>query len=334
MMQNLRFNHSLKTFLMGALLSIISLTLIIMAITTLAIFSLDYIKPAGLMPVENKQALVIDNINIVMVKSNQVLKNRQLVINQGRISALNFAGSPLPQKARIIDGDGMYVTPGLFDMHVHLGDRKYLMLNLAYGATSVRNLNGRKMHLRWRQELQNEQWLGSNIYLSSPILAGKDTHALNQKIHSPQQGEEQVRKVMANGYDLVKVYGHLAPEIFEAIIDEARRIDISVAKHGPHPALGYDWQYLEGLQSLEHVEDIFQGPLNYKFDHAKLQSVAKQLKKLNVPIVPTLETFQHLTQLSNAKQSFIDSLELEFLNPLYLDQESQFTVARRIKDDV
>lgn len=333
MMQNLRFNFTLKVLVKWMLLSIASFILIILTITALAIFSLDYIQPSGLMPVRNKQALVIDNINIVMVKTNQVLKKRQLVINQGQITAINLAGSPVPKKIRIIHGDGMYVTPGLFDMHVHLGDRKYLMLNLAYGVTSVRNLNGKKMHLRWRQELQNEQWLGSNLFLSSPILAGKDTHALNQKIHSPQQGIEQVRKAKANGYDLIKVYGYLTPEIFEAIIDEANHINIAVAKHGPHPAKGSNWSYLEGLQSLEHVEDIFQGPLNYQFDDVKLQTVAEQLRVLNVPVVPTLETFHHLTQLSNDKQTFIDSLELDFLNPLYFDLESYFTVARWIRDD-
>ena len=121
-MQNLRFNLSLKKFIQGALFSIVSLILITLTITTLAIFSLDYIKPAGLMPVENQQGLVIDNVNIIMVKTNQVLKQRQLVINQGRITAINTAGSVVSNRTRIIDGDGMYVTPGLFDMHVHLGE--------------------------------------------------------------------------------------------------------------------------------------------------------------------------------------------------------------------
>ncbi|MFT5674096.1 MAG: hypothetical protein ACI808_000002 [Paraglaciecola sp.] len=328
-MRNLLFNKQTKYLLLTIGITI----LLILALTAVSIFSLNYIQPTGLMPVDNKQALVIDNVNIVMVKTNKVLKNRQVVINKGIITAINGARSPAQDNARIIDGNGAYVTPGLFDMHVHLYDRKYLMLNLAYGVTSVRNLNGKRMHLRWREELQNEQWLGSNLYLSSPILAGKDTHALNQKIPSPQEGREQVRKAKENGYDLVKVYGYLESEIFEAIIDEARKLDIAVAKHGPHSPKGSDWEYLEGLQSLEHVEDIFQGPLNYQFDYEKLQTIALQLKALNVPIVPTLETFKHLTQLSNGKQTFINSLDLDFLNPLHLDIESEFSVARWLQDE-
>ncbi len=324
-----RFNKAIKT----SFLTLFTLLLLLIVITTVAIFYLDYRTPPGLMPVINNNALVINDINIVMVKKNQVLKNRQVVIQNGRITAINNANFPVDENIKVLNGNGAYLTPGLFDMHVHVYDRKYLMLNLAYGVTSVRNLNGKKMHLRWRDELQNEQWLGSNLYLSSPILAGKGTHALNQEILSPQEGRAEVNKAKANGYDLIKVYGYLDADIFEAIIDEARLINIPVAKHGPHPAKDSDWSYVSGLQSLEHVEDIFQGPLNYQFDHQALQTIAQKLLDANVPVVPTLETFDHLTQLSNAKQTFIDSLRLDYLNPLYFDIESHFTIARWLNDD-
>jgi len=328
-MQASLFNKSIKTLFF----TLSTLLLLLIVITTLAIFYLDYRKPSDLMPVNNKSALVINNINIVMVKKNEVLKNRQVVIQDGRITAINSDNFPVKNSIKVIDGNGAYLTPGLFDMHVHVYDRKYLMLNLAFGVTSVRNLNGKKMHLRWRDELQNEEWLGSNFYLSSPILAGKGTHALNQEILSPAEGRAEVNKAKANGYDFIKVYGYLKADIFEAIIDEARLINIAVAKHGPHPAKGSSWSDIKGLQSLEHVEDIFQGPLNYQFNHQALLTIAQKLKDSNVPVVPTLETFDHLTQLSNGKQKFIDSLALDYLNSFYFDLESHFTVARWLKDD-
>jgi hypothetical protein len=53
-------------------------------------------------------------------------------------------------------------------MHIHLWDRKDLALSLTYGITSVRNMGGMPMHLRWRNELHKEEWLGSNLYTASP----------------------------------------------------------------------------------------------------------------------------------------------------------------------
>jgi len=307
--------------------------LLLLFVIVLSIISLDYRKQQGLLPVNNTRAFVINNVNIVMVKKQQVLNNKQIVIKNGRIAAINNSNTPVENNIRSVNGNNAYVTPGLFDMHVHIHDRKYLTLNLAYGVTSVRNLNGKNMHLRWKKELKNEEWLGSNLHTSSPILAGKGTHALNQEVLSPQEAREEVNKAKANGYDFIKLYGYLEPNIFEAIIEQARNIDFAVAKHGPHPAKGADWKYLQGLQSVEHVEDIFQGPLNYQFDKELLNDVALKLKESNVPIVPTLETFNHLTQLSNGKQTFVDSLTLDYLNPLYFDIESHFTVSRWLNDN-
>lgn len=323
------FTKPIKTLFY--ILSILLLTLV--AVITISFISLDYRKPEGLLPVNNNGTLVINNVNIVLVKKKRLLNNRQLVIHNGRITAINKNNSPVKSNIRVVDGNNAYVTPGLFDMHVHLHDRKYLTLNLAYGVTSVRNLNGKKMHLRWREELNNEEWLGSNLYISSPILAGKGTHVLNQEILSPQEARAEVHKAKASGYDLIKVYGYLEPSLFEAIIDEARKIDMAVAKHGPHPPKGSDWSYLKGLQSIEHVEDIFQGPLNYQFDKGMAQNITLKIKKLNVSVVPTLATFNHLTQLSNSKNTYIDSLALDYINPLYFDIESKFTVARWLKDN-
>jgi hypothetical protein len=328
-MKSLLFIKPIKTLFIT--LSILLLLLI--TVITFSIISLDYIKQQGLLPVDNNEALVINNVNIVMVKEQQILNNRQIIIENGRISAINSSNTPVKNNIRVVNGNNAYVTPGVFDMHVHLHDRKYLTLNLAYGVTSVRNLNGKNMHLRWREELQNGDWLGSNLYISSPILAGKGTHALNQEILSPQEGREAVNNAKDSSYDLIKVYGYLEPSIFEAIIDEAREMNIAVAKHGPHPAKGSDWSYLEDLQSLEHVEDIFQGPLNYQFDEKSVQDITRKLKKSNVPITPTLATFNHLTQLSNGKDKFIDSLMLDYLNPLYFDIESHFTVTRWLNDN-
>jgi len=330
--------YSLKVRLKKLLIFILYLLVILIVIITTSVLFAKYIVPDDLMPVEDQTSLTIDNINIVTmskkderITSTNILRNSQLVIDKGIITAINPAGTPASKNSRLINVESAYGVPGLFDMHVHLYERKYLVLNLAYGITSVRAMNGQPMHLRWKEELKNNEWLGSNLTISSPILDGINTNILSLAITSPEAGREQVRKAKDNGYDFIKAYGYLDGDSFEAIVDEANKIGIKVAKHGPHPVKGVDWKWLKGMQSLEHVEDIFQGPLNYEFDFEKLQVIAKKIKSLNVPIVPTLETFDHLTQLSKNKQQFIESLELDYLNPFYFDIMQHFTVERWLK---
>jgi len=285
--------------------------------------------PSDLLKVDNSMPLLLDNVNVVDVKTGRILENSQLRIADGVISSIEPAGTLAGQEFKRIDLEGAYITPGLFDMHVHIHDRKYLALNLSKGVTSVRNMRGLPMHLRWKQELKDDRWLGSNLYTSSPVLDGeKYAHALQQVVTSPEEARELVKNYQRAGFDLIKVYGYLDARVFEAIVDEAKKLSMPVAKHGPNPVAGLALESNRGLQSLEHVEDIFQGPLNYKFDREALVQWIGQFKEIEVAVTPTLATFDHLTRLSEQKMEFVESLPLNTLNPLYKMINGEFEVSR------
>ena len=123
----------------------------------------------------------------------------------------------------------------------------------------------------WRQELKQDRWLRSNLYTSSPVLYGeKYALALQQVVTSPEEARQLVKSYQRAGFDLIKAYGYLDARVFEAIVDEAKKLSMPVAKHGPNPVAGLALELNHGLQSLEHAEGIFQGRLNYKFDREAL----------------------------------------------------------------
>lgn len=298
-------------------LLIASLVLFVAIFTTWSLARLNTLSNDGLVPVAPEPLLVIDNVNLLTMHQPTVAFNQQLVIRNGIIESINPSNTPVPPQSRKIEAEGAFVLPGLIDMHVHIHEQKHLMLSLAYGFTSVRALHGNSSGLRWKKQIANNEWLASDLFISSPILNGASAHALAQKVLTPEQAIKQVRLAKHKGYDLIKAYGYLEPKVFSAMVKEANALNIPVAKHAPHPIDGSNWQELKGLQSMEHVEDIFQGPLNFSYDYDLLEKTAEKLKELNVPITPTLTTFYHLMQISSQKQAFIDSLELEYQNPFF-----------------
>jgi hypothetical protein len=292
-------------------------------------------RPGDLLDVRASGRWSIDRVHLVDVRTGTVVRDRQLLIDDGRIADIRAAGTPVSAGEKVIDGQGAWIVPGLFDLHVHLHDRKYLGLNLAYGVTTVRNLRGLPMHLRWKRELGAGEWLGSNLYTSSPVLDGeKYAHALQQVVTDPEKARRLVRRYQQDGYDLVKAYGYLDAPVFEAIVDEAGRIGMPVAKHGPNPIEGLTLSSNRGLQSLEHVEDILQGALAFDFEPEPLDLWLAELKKIDPVVVPTLATFDHLTQLSEQKQSFVDGLAMDTLNPLYRALLGEFAVKRWLDADI
>lgn len=305
------------------------LFLIFVALILVAIPISIYEMPNDLSPVGSTQDIVLDKANYVDVYTGQIIRNQQIHLSNGKILSIKPRTSNAHVQAKVIDLNGAYVVPGLFDMHVHVHDRKYLGLYLAYGVTSVRNMRGLPMHLRWKDELKNRKWLGSNLYTSSPVLDGeKYAHALQQIVTSPEKARHLVRKYKHDGYDLIKAYGYLDKEVFKAVRAEAKRLNFPVAKHGPNPINGLSLQSNSDLQSLEHVEDIFQGPLNFSFERDKMVSWVSKFREISPIVTPTLATFHHLTQLSQNKDTFVESLKLSTLNPLYRIINREFEVKR------
>lgn len=260
--------------------------------------------------------LYLKNATVVDVAQRVLIPDRALWLKEGRIAGIYSADAPVPDGIRQIDLRGAFVSPGLVDMHVHLHDIKELSTNLAYGVTTVRNLRGFPAHLHWRERVATGDWLGATLVTASPSIAGVDSHALNTPVASPEEARARVREYQRRGFDLIKVYGGHNPEVLVALLDEAQRVDIPVAKHAPH-AEGLPLVTLESAQTLEHVEDIFQGPLNYSFDEDQLRVEAARLAELGVPLVATLATFDHLTQLSEHKSDFVHDNPTGQINPFF-----------------
>ncbi len=276
--------------------------------------------------ITDTQPLVLNNVHLLSKDGRQWQKNQQLVIRNGRIEHIGVTDVVSPSGYQVVDAQGAYVIPGLFDMHVHALDPQYLALSLSYGVTSVRNMGGYPAHLRWKNQLQKGQWLGSNLFISSPILNGEvyfDPFT-QQRVTDPDHARELVARYQAEGWDLIKVYEGLRADVYAAIVDEALARGMLIAGHVPYDAIKHNYEAAAALTSIEHVEELFDGPLNGEFDYQKLTSISQQLKIMGVAVTPTLTVFDHLTQLSTHKESFKRDIPFDYMNPFHRWVMDQF----------
>ena len=89
------------------------------------------------------EPLVIRNITIVDVANGALKPGLTIVIRENRISEIGSTASITePKTAQVLDGSGKYAIPGLWDMHVHLGNatEAALPMLLASGITGVRDM--------------------------------------------------------------------------------------------------------------------------------------------------------------------------------------------------
>ena len=189
-----------------------------------------------------------------------------MIVRGAAISEIASASVTIPACANVIDGTGLYLTPGLTDMHVHLDSLVQARPNfgdaplfLAYGVTTVLNLRGEPEHLTWRQRIRNGELLAPNLYTSGEFIN-------EPRERTPEEVEREVVSQFHAGYDVIKYHqivdkegrylttSGLSRAAYMRMNDVARRLGIPLLGHAPIN-LGLN-ALLEAHQSLAHVGEF------------------------------------------------------------------------------
>ncbi|GAA0614900.1 amidohydrolase family protein [Kribbella sandramycini] len=188
-------------------------------------------------------------------RHHTVLIDGKRIVGVGRLT--------VPRGATVLDATGKYVVPGLADMHVHsLGDEHVSPpLFLANGITTIREMAAvDPMLYDWRDRIAAGTLLGPRMVVASQIIDGDptlwDPNLLQALVvDTPAEARAAVRRVKAEGADFVKVYSRLNRTSYLAILDEARRLGLTVHGHGPDEVTTKDVSN-GGQRSIEHVHSL------------------------------------------------------------------------------
>ncbi len=87
--------------------------------------------------------VLLTNVSVRPMTSEEVLPNRDVLIQDGRFAAIEPTGTiTIPAEVEMRDGSGKYLIPGLMDLHIHFKGGEeiqsdMLYLYLANGVTTV-----------------------------------------------------------------------------------------------------------------------------------------------------------------------------------------------------
>jgi imidazolonepropionase-like amidohydrolase len=198
----------------------------------------------------------ITGVAVVDVAKEIVLPDQTVIIADGLIQAVGpRAGLAAPKRAKVIDGRGLYLMPGLVDAHVHYLEAPIFgRALLANGVLLVRDMGMPNDYiLKLRDELNRGDTLGPEMVATGTVLDGDPPliPPIAMGIKTPEEGRAAVRQQAAAGVDMLKVYNLLDKDVFLAIVDEARKIGLKVAGDLPE-AVYIEDAALAGMHSSEH----------------------------------------------------------------------------------
>src|SRR5581483_5505946 len=196
-------------------------------------------------------AVVIDNVNVVDVASGALRPGLTAVIEGDRILSVGPRGSVrIPANARIVEGSGKYLTPGLWDMRVQLcNPDRQLPAFLAFGVTGIRDPDSDYLKAaESRLEIQQGKAPGPRIVASGPAVGGKQAP-------TAQSARQAFDRLFQDSVDFIQILPDLPRDAYLALAEQARhwrmRFDGAIpADVSPLEAVNARQGIVEGLSNL------------------------------------------------------------------------------------
>jgi imidazolonepropionase-like amidohydrolase len=208
--------------------------------------------------------LVVAHVTVIDSTGRAPQPDQAVVIDDGRIVSVGPAArAKWPKDARVIDAQGKFLIPGLWDMHVHLAGvnadpawskQVLLPLLLANGVTGVRDMGGDlEVLLAWKRDVESGTLLGPHIVAAGPWLAGSGRRTAEQyPVANADEARAAVRDLKQRGADFIKVISLPSKEAFFAVADESKKESITFAGHLPFEVSALEASNA-GMHSIEHL---------------------------------------------------------------------------------
>jgi imidazolonepropionase-like amidohydrolase len=281
--------------------------------------------------------VVFKDVNVVSMESDQVLMNRDVVVENGKVTAITpTENRNYGNAATIVEAKGKYLMPGLAEMHGHVPPiddlqpmKDVMQLFASYGITTVRGMLGHPKHLELRKMLNDGTIEGPHFITSGPSFSGNS-------VKTPAEAIAKVREQKKAGYDFLKIHPGLTPEVFNALATTARQVNIPFAGHVSYH-VGV-WKAIEARQqTIDHldafVEGLVPGIENMKEDEvgffgmyvadkadtSKIPALMAALKKNNVWVVPTQALAERWMTPHRNAESFRNEPEMKYMDAKTLD---------------
>ena len=213
------------------------------------------------------QALRITNANVIDVSTGQVHPSSTIVIRGNRIASVATAIGAAQRDERVVDARGMFVIPGLWDMHTHAyfgpkaaqGSELILPMFIANGVTGIRDMGSvLDSVLAARATVASHKRIGPRMIVSGPMLDGPTvSFPASIAITTPAAGRHAVDSLKARGVDFIKIQSGVPRDAYFAIADEAKKIGIPFEGHVPD-AIRASEAIVAGQRTFEHLIGIFE----------------------------------------------------------------------------
>ncbi len=194
--------------------------------------------------------LAITGATVIDVRDGSRIANATIVMSDGRITAVGPAAqTAVPSGARLIDFQGKYVIPGLWDVHTHIQNERelnvFFPLLIANGILGIRDCNG-LLPSEFRK-FGEQQRFRPRVVASGPAVDGAAPTGVDDAAI--------VDELADKGVDFIKIFSLVPRARFLAIAKRAHERGLQIAGHIPTAVPAAEASDAS-LRTMEHFDEI------------------------------------------------------------------------------
>lgn len=230
-------------------------------------------------PPERSGAFAIAGATLVDATGAAPAKDSVVIVRNGRIAAVGpHSKVAIPAGMAVVDGKGKTLLPGLWEMHIHFSGVEFGPALLAAGVTTARDCGGEFDYLvAERDAIEKRGALAPRLLLAGLVDAGGVKAFGHVTAETPEEGRAVVKRYHEAGFQQMKLYTFLSPDVIRAIAEEAHRLGMTVTGHVPQAFNAF--QGVEaGMDQINHLNYVTavmrepgggRGPIDVNSDRAR-----------------------------------------------------------------
>lgn len=269
--------------------------------------------------IAQSRPLVLTHAVVIDMTGARPKPDMTVIIFGDRIAAVGKTGKVrAPRGALVVNAAGKYLIPGLWDMHVHLGDEDfdknfYLRLFIANGVTGVRIMEGAPEYHSWRKEAEAGTLLAPRMVIASQMIGAGGLSNISEA-----RARAEVRRAKQEGADFIKVHDNLSRQSYFALMDEAKLLGLRVEGHTPSSVTAEEASRA-GQKSIEHLTGLAPA----EADGAIAERWFAVFKKNQTWQCPTLIMRRNYALLND--ESFAGDPRLKYVKPSWRERWLRMT---------
>jgi len=274
------------------------------------------------------------DVSVLPMDGSGLRDGQTVVVVEDRITEVGPADEiTVGEGAEVIDGEGLYLMPGLAEMHAHVPPganppredvEDILFLYLANGITTIRGMLGSAYQLPLAAEIERGEVLGPTFYVGAPSINGTSAP-------TPEDAERLVRAHAEAGYHLQKIHPGVSRETWDRMVEVAREAGLPFGGHVPAD-VGIEHAIRTGMSTVDHLDGYVQAvaprgvvsqvnagaPIDLEalvngVDEARIEELVALTIEHDTYVVPTMYLWENLYGMRDP-DSFLELPEMRYVS--------------------